>query len=138
MITGEYTFYQDGVEIGKFKNLITTYGKKYLTSFLAGFNQSASKDIALGIDSTTALASNTRLGFEFYKLPVTLASIDTSSGYSIVYKTVIPQDVAGIISEIGLYPGERKSTNNYDSKFISDFKTSTDWYTSINTNPYRD
>lgn len=139
MIKGEYVFYENGKEIYKQPNLITNFGKRYLTSFLAGTVSGGTKDICLGIDTTAAVNTDTRLGFEFYKLPVTLGSIDINTStplYSVIYKTTIPQDVVGIIKEVGIYPGTRTSINNYDSKFISDFEIETDWYTSdTNQNP---
>jgi hypothetical protein len=138
VIKGEYVFYEDGKEIARSSNLITTYGKRFITSFLAGINTYNTKDLAFGIDNTAAAESNTRLGFEFYKAPVTLGSIDIDTetpAYVAVYKATIPQDIAGVIKEIGLYPGSRSSINNYDSKFISDFENSLEWYTEANTNP---
>jgi hypothetical protein len=79
-----------------------------------------------------ATDGDTRLGFEFYRLPIQLASTDiqTSAGvttYSVVYKTTIPQDVSATISEIGLYPSSRSSVNNFDSKFLADFNDAFDW-----------
>jgi hypothetical protein len=133
MIIGEYVFYENGKEIARSKNLITQYGKRFITSVLAGANTYNTKDIAFGIDSTAAAESNTRLGFEFYRVPVSLGSIDIDTTedptlYSAIYKTTIPQDVSGIIKEIGLYPGTRTSINTFDSKFISDFESYLNWY----------
>jgi len=106
-------------------------------------NNFATKDLAFGIDST-AVQSNgndTRLGFEFYRIPVSLGSIDIqtdisgNSTYAVVYQATIPQDVAGIIKEIGLYPGIKSSANNYDSKFIADFENNLMWFKSDSSNP---
>jgi len=140
MIIGEYVFYENGKEIARSKNLITEYGKRFITSVLAGVNTYNTKDIAFGIDSTAAAESNTRLGFEFYRVPVSLGSIDIDTTedptvYSAIYKTTIPQDVSGIIKEIGLYPGTRTSINTFDSKFISDFETDLNWYDETGTPP---
>ena len=87
-----------------------------------------------------ATENDTRLGFEFYRMPVTLASPDittslNSSSYAAVFKATIPQDVSGTISEIGLYPSSRLSVINYDSKFLADFYDATDWTTSSGFNP---
>lgn len=110
---------------------------------MAGMINSSSKDLAFGIDST-AVQSNgndTRLGFEFYRIPVSFGSIDIqtdslgNSTYAIVYQATIPQDVAGIIKEIGLYPGTKSSVNNYDSKFIADFENNLMWFKSDGSNP---
>lgn len=178
--------------------MITKFGKRFLTSHLAGLVDFTTKDIALGIGSTTpnAYGNDTRLDFEFYRLPATLSSIDirsanitglsttgssvtytaennfspgqtvkitgvvptqynvssaiitsasstqftisssatgtyTSGGYassySAIFSATIPQDVSGVISEIGLYPGSRKSANSFDSKFITSFDNNLNW-----------
>jgi hypothetical protein len=143
VIKGEYIFYQDGKEIYRSQNLITKFGKRFLTTYLAGNVSFANKDLAIGIADGTDFAAadtNTRLGFEFYRLPVSFGSVDiqTSGGnttYAVVYKSTVPQDVAGIIKEIGLYPGTRTSINNYDSRFLSDFENNREWYDSSNANP---
>lgn len=142
MIKGEYIFYEDGKEIYRSPNLITKFGKRFLTTYLAGNVSFANKDLAIGIADGTDFAAadtNTRLGFEFYRLPVSFGSVDIvtsgSTTYSVVYKATVPQDVAGTIKEIGLYPGTRTSINNYDSRFLSDFEDNREWYDSSNNNP---
>ena len=140
MIKGTYIFYQDGKEIFRSPNVVTKFGKRFITNFIAGNIEDANKDIAVGIDTTAATDEDTRLGFEFYRLPVTLGSIDiqtdeSGTTYSVVYKTTIPQDVAGQINEIGLYPSTRSSINNFDDKFLADFADPLDWATGAGTNP---
>lgn len=140
MLKGTYIFYEDGKEILRQSNVITKFGKRFLTNFIAGNVPSLSKDIAFGIDSTAATENDTRLGFEFYRLPVLFGSTDIQTvssvtSYSVVYKTTIPQDVVGQIYEVGLYPSNRSSINNFDSKFITDFDVVTDWEDSSGNNP---
>ena len=124
--------------------MITKFGKRFLTDYIAGNSDFSNKDIALGIATSSDLAeadTNTRLGFEFYRLPVSLNSINIESNgsggynYFVIYKTTVPQDVSGVITEIGLYPGIRKSTNFYDSKFITSFENNTTWLDSSGLNP---
>jgi hypothetical protein len=140
MTKGTYIFYQDGKEIFRSPNVVTKFGKRFITNFIAGNIEDANKDIAVGIDTTASTDEDTRLGFEFYRLPITLGSIDIQtvagvSTYSVVYKTTIPQDIAGQINEIGLYPSTRSSINNFDDKFLADFSNSLDWATGSGTNP---
>ena len=140
MIKGTYIFFENGKEISRHSNVITKFGKRFLTNFIAGNVSSLNKDLAFGVDNTAATENNTRLGFEFYRLPVLFGSTDiqTSSGvttYSVVYKTTIPQDVVGQIYEVGLYPSTRSSINNFDSKFIADFADVLDWADSSGINP---
>jgi hypothetical protein len=112
--------------------MITKFGKRFFTNQIAGNISNLNKDIAIGIDYATATENDTRLGFEFYRLPVLFGTTDiqTAEGvttYSVIFKTTIPQDVEGHINEIGLYPSTRSSINNFDSKFITDFENYTDW-----------
>lgn len=142
MIKGTYIFYEDGKEIYRSSNVITKFGKRFFTNVIAGNIPNDLKDIAIGIDSTTATQNDTRLGFEFYRLPVTLSSTDiqttTGTTYSVVYKTTIPQDIAGTIAEVGLYPQTRSSVVNFDSKFISDFNNYLNWTSYTGYNPIID
>ena len=123
--------------------MITKFGKRFIAQYLAGNVTFPAQDLAVGIDSTAVNSSgnDTRLGFEFYRLPVTLGTIDIQtdengdSTYAVVYKATLPQDVAGKINEIGLYPSSRISVNNFDSKFISDFENNLLWVDSNSNNP---
>jgi hypothetical protein len=112
--------------------MITKFGKRFLTNQIAGNIANLNKDIAIGIDYTTDTENDTRLGFEFYRVPVSFGTTDIqtvegSTTYSVIFKATIPQDVEGHINEIGLYPSTRSSINNFDSKFITDFATYTEW-----------
>jgi hypothetical protein len=132
MLKGTYIYYENGQEIYRSENIITRYGKRFLTSFLAGRESFASKAMAFGIDSTAAQDTNTRLGFEFYRAPVSFGSTDIqtlndTTTYAVVYKAIIPQDVAGFITEVGIYPEFKESLSSYDSKFIADFDNQLDW-----------
>lgn len=124
--------------------MITKYGKRFLTNYIAGNVDFTNKDLALGIATSSNLAeadTNTRLGFEFYRIAVSLNSINIQSDgaggfdYFAIYKATIPQDVSGVISEIGLYPSNRTSSNVYDSKFITSFENNINWEDSSGYNP---
>jgi len=132
MLKGTYIYYQDGQEIYRSSNVITKYGKRFLTSFLAGRDSFTSKSMSFGIDSTSAQDTDTRMGFEFYRTPVLFGSTDIqtvndTTTYAVVYKATIPQDVAGYITEVGIYPEFKDSLTSYDSKFIADFDNQLDW-----------
>lgn len=140
MIKGTYIVYENGKEIARKSNVVTKYGKRYFTNFLAGNIPTSQKDMAFGIDTTAATENDTRLGFEFYRTPITLSSTDIQTvnnvtTYFIVYKTTIPQDVVGQINEVGIFPSSRSSVNNFDSKFLADFDNYLDWETSSGANP---
>jgi hypothetical protein len=140
MIKGTYIFYENGQEILRSSNVITKFGKRFLTNLIAGNVNFDKKDIALGIGETSATVNDTRLEFETYRLPVIFGSTDiqTSEGvttYSVIYKTTLPVDVAGRITEVGLYPSTRSSIINFDSKFISDFNSYLEWFDESGLHP---
>jgi len=147
-VNGEYVFYEDNKEIYRSKNLITKFGKRYLTQYLAGQSNTNLKDIAIGIGSTEASVNDTQLGFEFYRSPVTMSSIDIQtssttgvSTYGVVHKTTIPVDVVGVINELGLFPTVSLSSTDYASNSISTFEDNQSWtdlsgaYPSVLTTP---
>ena len=124
--------------------MITKFGKRFLIDFIAGNSNFDSKDLAIGIATGTQLPeadTNTRLGFEIYRMQVSLSSINIESdgsggfNYYSIFKTTIPQDISGVITEIGLYPGLRKSINFYDSKFITAFENNILWADSSGNSP---
>lgn len=124
--------------------MITKFGKRFLVDFIAGNSNFTYKELAIGIANGTQLAeadTNTRLGFEMYRLPVNLSSINIESdgsggfNYYTIFKTTIPQEISGVITEVGLYPGLRKSINFYDSKFITAFENNILWADSSGNSP---
>lgn len=140
MIKGTYIFYEDGKELYRSSNIITKFGKRFLTNFIAGRTSFNEKSIAIGIDDTTETENDTRLGLEFYRTPVEFGSTDINtvdgvSSYSVIYKTTLPQSLAGVVHEVGLYPQNTISLNNFDSKFLAGFDSQLDWYSSSQINP---
>lgn len=133
-VFGEYVFYEDNKEVCRSKNIITKFGKRYLTQYLAGQSNTSLKDIAVGVGSTAATVNDTQLGFEFYKSAVSMSSIDIQTSsitglttYGVVYKTTLPVDVAGIINEVGLFPSVSLGSTDYASNSISTFEDNQSW-----------
>ena len=134
LISGEYIFSQDGIEIGRSKNILTKYGKRYITEYLSGQSSNPLKDIAIGIGSAAATVNDTQLGFEYYKARVTLSSPDIQTSvlsglttYGVVYKATLPPEVSGTINEIGLYPSVTLGSTDYSSRPISNFESGQYW-----------
>jgi hypothetical protein len=115
--------------------VITKFGKRFLANFVSGNSSFSSKEMALGIATQTEyplLDTNSRLGFEFYRIPIRQGGIDIDSSvspvkYTVIYSATIPTNIAGKINEIGIYSGQSYSRNLYDSKFISNFELPYQW-----------
>jgi hypothetical protein len=115
--------------------MITKFGKRFLTNFVAGNSSLSSKEMALGISTQVEyplLDTNSRLGFEFYRVPIRQGGIDIDASvspvkYTVIYSATIPTNIAGKINEIGIYSGESYSRNLYASKFISNFELPYEW-----------
>jgi len=115
--------------------MITKFGKRFLTNYIAGNSSFSDKEIAIGIANNTEYPlsdTNSRLGFEFYRIPARVGGVDidasvTPTKYTVVYSATIPTNIAGKINEVGLYPGVKTSKNYFDSKFITDFELPFDW-----------
>jgi len=115
--------------------MITKFGKRFLANFVAGNSSFASKEMALGISTSNEYAladTNSRLGFEFYRVPIRQGGIDIDTSvspakYTVIYSATIPTNIAGKINEIGIYSGQSYSKNLYESKFISNFELPYKW-----------
>ena len=115
--------------------MITKFGKRFISNFVAGNSSFAAKEMALGIANQVEYPvsdTNSRLGFEFYRIPIRQGGIDIDSSvspvkYTVIYSATIPTNIAGKINEIGIYSGQSYSRNLYDSKFISNFELPYQW-----------
>jgi hypothetical protein len=115
--------------------MITKFGKRFLANFVAGNSSFSSKEMAIGIATGTEYAlsdTNSRLGFEFYRVPIRVGGIDIDSSvspvkYTVIYSATLPTNIAGKINEIGIYSGQSYSRNLYESKFISNFELPYQW-----------
>jgi hypothetical protein len=141
-IKGTYTFYQNGVKVASSDNLLTKFGKRFLTNYLAGVTSFNSKNIVIGIGDKEATVNDNRLDFEFYSSPVDISSpnIETDpitgiTTYSVIYKTSLPNDVVGVIKEVGLFPAQSSTKTDYSDRYISSFENALPWTDSSGNNP---
>jgi len=141
-IKGSYTFYQDGLEVAKNNNILTKFGKRFLTNYLAGSTSFNSKNIVIGIGDKAATVDDNRLDFEFYSSPVDISSpnIETDpitgiTTYSVIYKTSLPNDVVGVIKEVGLFPAQSSTKTDYSDRYVSSFENALPWTDSSGNNP---
>jgi hypothetical protein len=127
--------------------MITKFGKRFLIDFIAGNRTFFDKVLAVGIAKNSEyelVDTNSRLGFEFYSVPVLFGGIDIDTSvvpytYTAIYSTKLPTNLAGKINEIAIYPGRRSSSNTYGNQFITTFESAFEWMPSpvLNQTDYR-
>lgn len=133
---GTYVFKQDGVEIGRSENLITTNGRKVLLQYLAGVRSNWAADMCFGAINTAPTASDIGLNFETGRVPVSLKTYKSATNNSpdlIIVRGTLPASLYANIYEIGLYP-ESKITDvaNRNARIITEFSDLSNWTASVN------
>lgn len=116
---GTYRFYQEGELVGEAENLITTAGKSHIIKYLAGYVESISQGLAVGLGNTAAVVGDTSLAFEWTRVPIDLVSADHINT-AIIFKGSIPNELSGSIYEMGLW-SDFDSGNTYASRSILGF-----------------
>jgi len=134
MLKGIYVFKQNGLEIGRSENVITTNGKNAIIQYLANTTNDWASAISIGGISTTESASDTNLYYEFARTAVTLKSYSLGSPNLIIVKGTIDSSVYANIYEIGIYPANTGSIfGTRDRLIVEDFSNLTNWTTSSGT-----
>jgi len=135
---GTYVFSQNGKEIGRSDNLITTNGRKVLLQYLSGTRSDWAADMCIGALNTSVNALDVGLNYETGRFPVTLKtyqSATTTNPDLIIVRATLPASLYANIYEIGLYP-ESKVTNvaSRSNNIITDFSDLTNWVAGISDN----
>jgi hypothetical protein len=118
---GYYIFKENGVEVGRSENILTTSGKLLIANSMCANGSQWAGSIAVGAlgdfssGGATASASDIGLGFEFTRGPVqSLSPFPYTTPYSggpikLIAKAVLDPSVSGKIYETGLF--SRNSVN---------------------------
>jgi len=139
MFKGTYIFKENGVEIGRSKNLITTNGRTILMKYLCGLEPDWASSLAIGaVNQNAPTEADTQLAYETMRVPVILKTYQPAYAGSpdlIVVRGTLPANMYANIYEIGLFPqsinSEALSRNN---EIITDFTDLTNWTTNIYNN----
>lgn len=132
---GTYVFKQNGKEIGRSENLITTNGRKVLLQYLAGTRTDWAADMCFGAIDTTPSLSDIELNFETARVPVSLKTYKSATNSNpdlIIVRGTLPASLYANIYEIGLYPESRiTDVANRNNRIITDFSDLSNWVASI-------
>jgi len=132
---GTYIYKQNGIEIGRSENLITTNGRKVLLQYLSGLRSTWAADMCIGAIKSSPSPSDIELDFETARVPVTLRtykSATTTDPDFLIVRATLPESLYANIYEIGLYP-ESKNTDvsNRNNRIITDFSDLSNWAVSV-------
>jgi len=132
---GTYVFKQDGKEVGRSENLITTNGRKVLLQYLAGTRVDWAADMCFGAIDTAPSLSDIELNFETARVPVSLKTYKSATSGNpdlIIVRGTLPASLYANIYEIGLYPESRiTDVANRNNRIITDFSDLSNWVASI-------
>lgn len=137
---GIYVFKQDGLEIGRSENVITTYGKTTILQYMAGATTDWASHIAVGAIGQTAVdITNTVLDFEISRTPVSLKSYASTSP-NLIVKGTLDESFYANIYEVGIYPISNSKVFGKKNNFvITDFSALEAWTAtggSVTTNSF--
>lgn len=99
--------------------MITNLGRQYIRSYLAGLAPAIAQSISVGIRNSPLLTTNTEMGFEVARVPITSVSLDPETN-KIVFKGTIEDSSSVNVYEIGLW----SSTTEDDSSLVLTFSES--------------
>lgn len=117
---GIYRIFKNGELIAEQPNLITTRGKNIILRYLAGNLSAWAGGIGVGSGAAAPALTDNKLQFEFHRLSVEVRAADTNSS-SIIIKSSVPQNLVGVVHELGLYPFAQPGGTNAPGHLILDF-----------------
>ena len=132
---GTYVFKQNGIEIGRSSNIVTSNGRKAILQYLTGSIQDWAADMCIGaIPSPTPALSDTQLNFETGRYPVALKTFISAGTVAnnpdlILVRATLPVGLYANIYEIGLYATSSSaySTSTRNNVILDDFSTLSFW-----------
>lgn len=140
MLKGTYIFKQNGIEIGRSENVVTTTGKIAILKYIANPANEWASMLAVGAIEASEAVTDQTLYYEIARSPITLKSyaVVDSSPDIIIVKGTIDSSVVGNIYEVGIYPLTTTQTFGMrDQLIIDDFSTTSNWSgSSFTTNSF--
>lgn len=97
--------------------MITAQGKRFIKRYLAGQSGSIVGAISVGIGDTAASLNDTRLQFEFARVPVLVTGYDFA-GDQLIFKGTLNETVSGQIREVGIWTAESNGALGSQQSFV--------------------
>lgn len=108
--------------------MITANGRTFIKRYLAGQAGNMVGAMSVGIGSTAATLNDTRMQFEFARVPVLVINYDFGTD-QLIFKGTLDEEVEGKIYEVGIWTADiNASAGNQEAKLITSFDSaSEDW-----------
>ncbi len=108
--------------------MITAAGKTFIKRYLAGQAGTMVGAMSVGIGDTAATLNDTRMQFEFARVPVAVIDYDFVND-QLIFKGTLDEEIEGKIYEVGIWTAEVNSAaGNQESKLLTSFDSATeDW-----------
>lgn len=106
--------------------MITASGRTFIKRYLAGQSGTLVGAIGVGIGNAAPTTADTRLQFEFARIPVAVTDYDFATD-QLIFKGTLAEEVEGVIYEVGLWTAETNSASgNQESRLITTFDSETE------------
>lgn len=108
--------------------MLTAKGKTFIKRYLAGHAGTMVGAMSVGIGETAATLNDTRMQFEFARIPVAVIDYDFVND-QLIFKGTLNEDVEGKIYEVAIWTAEvNAAAGNQESKVLTSFDSVTeDW-----------
>jgi hypothetical protein len=134
LFKGTYVFKENGVEVGRSQNLITTNGRKAILQYLAGTENDWAVDLSIGAMQSIPNVNDVELIFETGRYPITMKTYQSATDTTpdlIVVRATLPSSLYANIYEVAIYPtGATSEAAKNDNRIIADFSDMSGWLTS--------
>lgn len=129
---GFYRVYENGNLVAEEKNLITTAGRRVIADYLAGIVPNWCGALAVGVGSTGAAITDTRLEFEAARGTVKSRTVSYGAGvindHLVVAKATLDNDISGRFYEMGVFSADRNGAlGSTGSTAISTGDSTEEW-----------
>lgn len=109
--------------------MITARGKTFIKRYLAGQSGQVVGAMSIGIGSQDASINDEKMQFEFARVPVQVTAYDFVND-RLVFKGTIPEEVQGVVYEVGLWTSDINSAaGNSGSRILTTFDSVTEEWT---------
>lgn len=108
--------------------MITANGRMFIKRYLAGQAGTMVGAMSVGIGDAAATLNDSRMQFEFARIPVGVIDYDFVND-QLIFKGTLDEEIEGKIYEVGIWTAEvNAAAGNQESKLLTSFDSATeDW-----------